>query len=225
MPMNLANRIGKAILKHPVAATGTAGVGVAMVDNADKANELHSTLNRLYMGVPSEKYSDCTPLEKFADHKEDLTARTLFVKLADKIPSKSFGESFEEGVGKQVGIGVATGGITLLRHLVGNMVQSLRDRGFTGSKRQSILQNIVSTDPHIRTFDEENPGKIEEAYETMVKFAPTLSTDPHVVLSFLRNVAMSGSALSYHDIKGLADAEAAVLHARNEGLPSWTHGG
>lgn len=220
MTTGIIHRLGKTILKHPVAATGTAGVGVAMVDNADKANELHSALNRLYSGVPSDKYSS---LEKFAAHKQDLASRILFVKTADKI--KSFGEAFEEGAGKQVGMGAVTGGMLVLRHLVGNLVQSLRDRGFSSSKRQNILQNVVNMDPHIRTFNEENPGKIEEAYETMVKFAPTLSTDPHVVLSFLRNVAMSGSALSYHDIKGLADAEAAVLRAKNEGLPSWTHGG
>ncbi len=41
----------------------------------------------------------------------------------------------------------------------------------------------------------------------MKRFAPTLSSDPNAVRSFLREAATSGAGVNYNTIKLLAEAE------------------
>ena len=49
-----------------------------------------------------------------------------------------------------------------------------------------------------------------EAYHTMSRFAPVLSTDKNAVRSFLRQAVTSGSGPDFMSIKLVADAERAV---------------
>jgi len=67
-----------------------------------------------------------------------------------------------------------------------------------------LLEKLRVEDPYISEADDE---VIDEAYATMQRFAPTLSSDPNAARSFLREAATSGAGVNYNTIKLLAEAE------------------
>lgn len=77
------------------------------------------------------------------------------------------------------------------------------------STRQSIIKQLRDDDPNLA---EASDQQIMDAYHTMVRFAPTLSTDKNAVRSFLRNSIMSGSGPDFVTIKLLAETERAVTN-------------
>ena len=68
-------------------------------------------------------------------------------------------------------------------------------------------------DPIVSIQERANPGSTIQAYSTMVKFAPTLSTDPNIVTSFLRETSQSEGGLNPLTVKQLADTEQSVNKA------------
>jgi hypothetical protein len=75
------------------------------------------------------------------------------------------------------------------------------------SAREAIISNLKRTDSVLMNADDKT---LMEAYHTMTRFAPVLSTDKNAVRSFLRQAVMSGSGPDYMSIKLLADSERAV---------------
>ena len=135
----------------------------------------------------------------------------------------NFGQHMSKGMGTALGGGVVSEGISGLRRVIGASAQAVSERYVEDPKRRAIIDRVVKKDPVVSTAERENPGQAVQAYGTMRRFAPTLSTDPNVVTSFLRNSAMTGGPMDFQTIKGLADAEHAVQRARNEG--AWMKGG
>jgi hypothetical protein len=74
---------------------------------------------------------------------------------------------------------------------------------------EATYQQVIA-DPLLAKAD---PSLIASSYETMKRFAPTLSTDPNAARSFLQEVALYGKGPSYATLKTLADTEAAVTKA------------
>lgn len=96
----------------------------------------------------------------------------------------------------------------------GNMVTGATERVIGGFKersnnkiRNSLIGRLQTEDPIIKNIP---PDKLQEAYATMVRFAPTLSTDPNAVRSFLREAGVSGGGISFPSIRILADAERSI---------------
>jgi len=111
-------------------------------------------------------------------------------------------ESFANSVGKE--LGKSTVG------LVGDVLSkgiSLPGDWLQTEKRESVFDSLRQTDDIIAKAD---PQQLNEAYRTMVRFAPTLATDTNAVKTFLRESVLYGTGPNFMAIKQLADAEKAV---------------
>lgn len=104
------------------------------------------------------------------------------------------------------GKGVGEMGVELLRDMADKAMSAVGQVG-DDAARQAILANLKRTDPVLSTADDK---VLMEAYHTMTRFSPVLSTDKNAVRSFLRQAVMSGSGPDYMSIKLLADAERSV---------------
>lgn len=58
---------------------------------------------------------------------------------------------------------------------------------------------------------------LTSAFDTMRRFAPTLSTDPNAVKAYLRAAVTSGGGVDYNTIKLLAEAEGAITKSMSGG--------
>lgn len=219
----LGKKVPQFVGKHPVLTTAAVGTGAAALGRAPQADKLEKTMMSEMYGAPGAKYSSCTVMNKFAGHHITLESRVAFIKKAEggswntptaPLPfDTSAGASLAQGLGSQAG----KEGISGLRRLVGSAFQAIKDMFFDEPKRQTMLQQIIQSDPVVKTFDRENPGQAAAAFKTMSNFAPTLSSDPNVTTAFLRNAAMSGGTMDHQMVKGLAEAETQVQRAKNEG--------
>lgn len=107
-----------------------------------------------------------------------------------------------ESLGKSVG----EAGAGLVRDIASKALSLVGGIG-DQSARTAIIQALKAEDPILAEADDK---ALMEAYHTMVRFAPMLSTDKNAVRSFLRQAVMSGSGPDYASIKLLADSEHAV---------------
>lgn len=104
--------------------------------------------------------------------------------------------------GKEMG----TSGANLLRDIANKAMEAAGHAG-DASAREAIIGELKRTDSVLANADD---GTLMEAYHTMTRFAPVLSTDKNAVRSFLRQAVMSGSGPDFMSIKLLADSERAV---------------
>jgi hypothetical protein len=109
--------------------------------------------------------------------------------------------SFAKAVGSQVG--QSTVG------LLGDLVS----KGLSGISaiprslaRRNMFEQLQQED---NVLAQAEPQALQEAYHTMVRFAPTLATDKNAVRSFLRESVLYGAGPNVITIKQLADAERA----------------
>jgi hypothetical protein len=183
---------------------------------------LEGSLMAEQLGVPGSKYGGAEPMNEltlFSYRKDYVSTKLAFEKIADWDFSGGVGKGFSEGLGKET----ARTGIGAIRQAISAISDALKEKFYTGPERDQIFKDIVKNDPIVSTFEQEQPGGAAQAYATMRRFAPELSTDKHIVTAFLRNAAMSGGPLDHNMIKGIADAEASVHKARNES--AWYPGG
>lgn len=220
--MRILDRIGKGthnlVTKHPALTAGAVGVGLGAAHRGTDAQQLEKKLMHKMMKTSQNKYSSCPEMNKFAAKKITLAVRSSLTKIAEPAEFLSGLTNIGlEGVARGAGSAAAKEGVGGLRSMLGAAFQAIKDTFFVEPKRQQMAKKIIETDPTVRTQEREQPGTVLQAYKTMSRFAPTLSTDPNIATSFMRNAAMSGGALDYQVVKGLADAEAAVQRAKNEG--------
>lgn len=109
------------------------------------------------------------------------------------------------------GKGLGEMGVELLRDIGAKAMSSVSSAGDT-SAREAILSQLKTQDPVLSSADDKT---LMEAYHTMTRFAPVLSTDKNAVRSFLRQAVMSGSGPDYMSIKLLADSERSVTGERS----------
>lgn len=76
-----------------------------------------------------------------------------------------------------------------------------------GFARENMFEQLQQEDDVLAQAD---PQALQEAYHTMVRFAPTLATDKNAVRSFLRESVTYGTGPNVVTIKMLADAERAT---------------
>ena len=201
--------------RHPVATVGGVGTAMALSEAADKAKETEAKIMAEQLGTPEAKYSE---LNEFLSQKKYLEEKLAFYKKAER--EDLFTNSMIGGFGSGIGAETARAGMGAIGKLISGTSHKLHERLFMDARRRQILDKIVANDFIIATFERENPGMAEATYSTMIKVAPTLSMDPNIVTSFLRNAAQSGGPLDYHSVKLLADAE---LSARKAVSPLGGH--
>jgi hypothetical protein len=238
-----ARRTPAFVAKHPVASA--TGVGAAFALNkadTDMDNTEKSIMNE-YAGVGGSKYAGLD-YAQFAMHKQ---ACYNLIKQAKKEdgdvynprykndprynedagrgdkPSPTWGQNIAGSAQQQLGRGLVGELIGAVRRLLGASSQKAVDVLVNDPVRNKIVASLIASDPYIAEFEKNKPGQAAAAYKTMRQVAPTLSTDPNVVQSFLRAAAMSGGVLDFSTVKTLADAETSVHKAKNEG--AWLRGG
>jgi hypothetical protein len=116
------------------------------------------------------------------------------------------GNEFMKGTGKELS-SMAGDAVRALAARAGGAISSMGD----ASARKAILMQLKKEDPVIARADDR---LLMEAFDTMVKFAPTLAKDKNAVRAYLREAVLSGTGPNYATIKMLADAERSV---RGEG--------
>ena len=122
-------------------------------------------------------------------------------------------EGFTGGISGGIGKALAETAFSAL----GKGIGMLKDYFITDPKRQALLESLMKTDPIIHDAVSRDPKAKEmllEAYGTMCRFAPTLSTDINAARSFLRETVLGGSGVNYAIIKSLIETEKA-LHAKD----------
>lgn len=83
---------------------------------------------------------------------------------------------------------------------------------FTSPTRRALFEQIRKETPELQNVP---IAKLQEAYHTMAKFAPSLAEDKNAVKSFLTQAAVSGSGIDFGAIRGIAEAERAIQQAKN----------
>lgn len=125
-------------------------------------------------------------------------------------------EAFGMNFAKTLGGDSAKSLMGLATDMASKGYQTLKDKFDLSPTRKAIFGALKKEDPTLATADNKT---LLEAYHTMSKVAPTLSTDKNAVRSFLTEAATSGmGGLNFQTIKGIADAELAVARAKNPTL-------
>lgn len=145
--------------------------------------------------------------------------------LSKLIERKLYGQEFGQrqdalGIGGRKAIEAAgselgKSSVGLLRDIANKAMNAIGHAGDAGA-RTAILGDLKRTDPVLSNADD---GTLMEAYHTMTRFAPTLSTDKNAVRSFLRQAVMSGAGPDFMSIKLIADAERAVTGGGTKDKP------
>lgn len=125
--------------------------------------------------------------------------------LVDRIRAD---EVFGEAFAKELGSSTSKELIGLTKDIVTKGYETAKDALATSPARSAIFESLQKEDDILAMADK---GMLQEAYHTMARFAPTLSTDKNAVKSFLRTaVASAEGGADFNTIKLLAEAENAV---------------
>jgi hypothetical protein len=146
-------------------------------------------------------------LEVFLEKKAASAARGLATDIGGGIR-----DSFAQGVGGGIGHGL----VDALFGGIGDIAGGLKNLFIGDAQRRRLVESLMRSDPVLSDAVTHNPkGKdlVLQAYGTMVKFAPKLSTDVNAVRSFLREAVLGGSnagGVNYATIKNLVDTEKTI---------------
>ena len=106
---------------------------------------------------------------------------------------KGFGEAGGKLLGTALSSGISGLGSMQARH-----------------QASQVFQQLIQSDPQISQAYHENPQQVQQAWDTITRFAPTIASDVNGARSYLRQAIMSGSGPDPHMIQMLADAERSV---------------
>lgn len=137
----------------------------------------------------------------------EVTLESFMAKTA-AMRGESLGQTIGTGLGKGLGEQFGKGLIDRMFSSAG----SAMDKILSTPARKDLIKRLFDSDPIISDALKRNPQmqkQLLEAYSTMIKFAPSLTTDINAVRSFLREVVLGGGNVNYAVIKNLIDTEKA----------------
>ncbi len=215
------------VYRHPVLSAGVAGTGVALSDMGPRIRATEADLVSNRLGGPMAtygKYSSDGSLEAFEDRKKYLEVKVAsFIKEGGAPALKGWlgkhplvGLAISSGIGA-LGGGLATHALTGVGKAMSGATSNIKERMVLAPKRESIADDLMRNDPIISDEERRNPGSTMQAYSTMARVAPTLSTDPNVATSFLRHVSQTEGPIDPQTVKLLAEAEKAVQGVQGGG--------
>lgn len=118
---------------------------------------------------------------------------------ADETAGRAFATQLGKGAAKEL--------IGLTKDMFSKGLDSVNNAMGANPARRAIFDALKQEDPIIAQAQDKD---LIEAYHTMTKFAPKLSTDKNAVKSFLREAVVSGGGVGVQSVKLLAEAENAV---------------
>lgn len=192
-----------------VGAAAGAGTLAAIPSARREARKLEGEMLENYTGSPTAKFAE---LEEFGQRKRFLGEKTAMCKVSNY---GGFYPAMEGGFAGGIGSGVAQAGIKALGKLVRGTARSVKERLVLDKQREMLVDHIIKNDPIISVQERVNPGSTIQSYATMTRFAPSLSLDPNVVTSFLRETAQSAGGINPLTVQQLANTEAAIMKARS----------
>jgi hypothetical protein len=95
----------------------------------------------------------------------------------------------------------------------------LRKKLYEEPQHHAAFNDAVNSDQMLQEHHAQNPQALSDAYKTLKTFAPSLSKDPHVTRSWLRQAVMSGmhnTGPDFATIRLLSETEKNIQHAGNE---------
>ena len=193
-----------------VGGMGVAGAAAALPRAGREARNLEGEMMQEYTGAPGGKFTYAELIE-FGQRKQYLGEKVAMCKTAND--PRGFTDLSVEGFSKGLGGGIASAGLDALGKLMRGTARSVKERMFLDKKREAIVDHIMKFDPIVSVEERVNPGSTIQAYSTMVKFAPTLSTDPNVVTSFLREASQSEGGINPLTVQQLAKTEESINRA------------
>lgn len=196
-----------------VGAVGALGTAAALPRADREGRKLEAEIMQNYTGAPGGKFV-YGELDEFATRKRYLGEKVAMCKMADGLPT--YGDlvgAGETGFASGLGKGIAQSGVEALGKLIRGTARSVKERMVLDKRREAIVDHIMQFDPIVSVQERVNPGSTIQAYSTMVKFAPTLSTDPNVVTSFLREASQSEGGINPLTVQQLAKTEEAINKA------------
>jgi hypothetical protein len=171
-------------------------------------------------GIGSMMASPFTAIAKGVETAVDAPATTFGYRL-NKMMNRGFGglmdrieapdlaaKRFIESASSNMAE-AATG---LLADMSSKAISGLTDAMVDAPARKAILAKLRMEDPIISKMTEQDAL---DAFHSIAKFAPNLAKDKNAVRSALRLAAQSEGGLSFHTIKGLAEAEAAIAKSKS----------
>jgi hypothetical protein len=125
----------------------------------------------------------------------------------------SMGGGIQTSFAGGVGAGLAHGTLDLLAGAMKGGLGTLKDVFVTDRRRKELVKTLVQNDVVLSDAIARSPNAlpvIQEAFETMCRFAPSLSLDANAVRSFLREAVVGGAGVNYATIKNLIETERAL---------------
>lgn len=213
----LAHELGRAgtYLSHPARLPVTVGGLVMAPILADAFHGNQQRREDELMNLQMNPMHKLSHLEAFLEKKAAARSR---MPSTPQTPPKTLGnlhtsigghlhDSFAGGVGQGIGGGIANAIIGVL----GGGFQSLHNSLIVDPKRKALFESVIRSDPVIHDAITRMPDAdktLAEAFQTMVRFAPSLSLDVNAVRSFLREAVVGGAAgVNYATIKTLIETE------------------
>jgi len=127
--------------------------------------------------------------------------------LGDRVKAPdAIAESAAKEFGKQTGSYAGT----LLQGMVDGGINMGREQASWGPQRKRIFDQLMMSDPVISRAD---PEMVLQAYHSMKRFAPLLSTDQHAAQAFLREAVLHEGAMNYNTMGALSKAESEARRA------------
>tara|TARA_Y100000034_G_scaffold125906_1_gene176327 strand:+ start:2416 stop:3087 length:672 start_codon:yes stop_codon:yes gene_type:complete len=140
----------------------------------------------------------------------DTWSYRLNRRLHDGVDGLLLRVKADEEVAKKLVGGAADKAMDIVENLFTAGAKSYQENLVNSPMRHAILNQLKKEDDIIAGA----PTKqVMEAYHTMSKIAPTLSTDKNAVKSFLREAAQHEGGVDYMTLKGLGEAEAVITGA------------
>jgi hypothetical protein len=146
-------------------------------------------------------------LDSFLEKKAALS------DVLSHFPRELVRTSFAEGIGKGLGSGLAQGTLEFLADAMKDGLGAVRNVLTTDRQRNQLLRTLLQNDVVLSDAIARSPHSIsviQDAYQTMCRFAPSLSLDVNAVRSFLREAVVGGSGVNYATIKNLIETERAL---------------
>jgi hypothetical protein len=211
-----------AIKAHPVATLGIAAAGTAGVRGAMDAGKQKDQVRNQ---IEAMKHDVSTPVRKFAEDIDSqiktasLRYDAFVEKMADgfgdysKPHANSFASAALSGFGGKV---VSTLADKLFQRPINKVFDIIDKKFYMEPQQKNVFQQVTQSDPILAKAMHDTPEIVMDAYNSIKRFAPTLTVDTNALRNFLRQAVALGGQLDPMSIKLLAETEKAVRQSRGQ---------
>ena len=211
--LGAAKHLGKAFLSHPRLVKGTLGAAALLPPIASGfMDEQARSQDQLMSAYQDPGRTLIASLDEFLEKKAEEHA-----KFADDSLLAVGQKGFAGGIGG----GLASSLLDKAFSWIGKGYDKLENAAIDTPKRKAILETLVHSDPVIADAIRRHPDNlrvVQEAFDTMVRFAPNLAKDLNAMRSFLREAVIGGAGVNYATIKNLVETEKTITgHMRPGG--------